>query len=197
MEAEEVFREKSLKEKKLEGFLGIGDALKNLDAEESIQVSKDDEEKKRKLDERKKYIEEMKVQFETLKSKSDLDFAKEVYKEMVMIDMEMLRITRKEMEMDPSPRYVETAGSLTNSITATIDSLRDIDEVKVDQGFEREKLDMKKNAVTGGNISNSVVMVGGFTDIMDKIAEFKKGKEKTVEAEVVRDAPTDEGKDKL
>lgn len=191
MEAEEVFRDKSLKEKKLEGILGIGDSLKKLDEEENFQVSKDDAEKKKKLEERKKYIAEMKEKFETIKCKSDLDFAKEVYKEMVMIDMEMLRITRKEMEMDPSPRYVETAGSLTNSITATIDSLRDIDEVKVEQGIEREKLDIKKNAVSGGNISNSVVMVGGFTDIMDKIAEFRKGKEKIVEAEIVKDSTKD------
>jgi hypothetical protein len=183
MEAEEVFREKSLKEKKLEGILGIGDALKNLDAEENSQVSKDDDEKKRKLEERKKYIAEMKEQFETLKSKSDLDFAKEVYKEMVMIDMEMLRITRKEMEMDPSPRYVETAGSLTNSITATIDSLRDIDEVKVDQGFEREKIDMKKNQGALGT-GNNVIMIGSMSDVLKQL---KKDTEKTIEAEVVKD----------
>lgn len=188
-------REKSLKEKKLEGIMGIGDSLKKLDEEETFEVNKNDEEKKRKMEERKKFLAEAKDQFDVIRNKPDAEFSRDIYKELVMIDMEILRITRKEMEMDPSPRHVETAASLTSSITSTIDSLRDIDEVKVDQGFKREALDLKKNASSTGNITAGVIMAGAFTDIMDKIGEMKKQKEKTIEAVVV-ETTIDNDKDK-
>jgi hypothetical protein len=194
--SEDQTREKSMTEKKLENVLGIGESLKELDNVEKIEVSKADEEKKEKLKERKKYLDDMKTQFETLKSKTDMDFSKEIYKELVMLDMEILRITRKEMEMDPSPRYAETAASLTSSITATVDSLRNVEDTKISQGFEREKIDMKKSAVTGGNITAGIMMAGAYTDIMDKIGEIKKRKEekeKTIEAEVVSTTTEKEG----
>lgn len=182
---DELKREKSLKEKKLEGIMGIGDSLKKLDEDETFEVNKNDEEKKRKMEERKQFLAEAKDKFDVIRNKSDAEFSRDIYKELVMIDMEILRITRKEMEMDPSPRHVETAASLTSSITSTIDSLREIDEVKVDQGFKREALDLKKTSSSTGNITAGVMMAGAFTDIMDKISEMKKQKEKTVEAVVV------------
>lgn len=179
---DEPIREKSLKEKKLESILGIGESLKNFDKDESANTSSDDADKKHKFEERKKYLAEMKEDFDKVKSKPDLEFSRDIYKELVMIDMEMLRITRKEMEIDPSPRYVETAGSLTNSITSTLDSLRDIEEVKVDQGFEREKIEMKKNS---GNLGPGagVVMIGSMSDILMKIKA--ENQIKTIEAVTV------------
>ncbi len=186
-------REKSLKEKKLEGIMGIGDSLKKLDEEETVQSNKSDEEKKRKMEERKKFLEEAREQFDIIKNKPDIEFSRDIYKELVMIDMEILRITRKEIEMDPSPRHVETAASLTSSITSTIDALRDIDEIKVEQGFKRETIDMKKNASSAGNITTGVMMAGAFTDIMDKIGEMKKLKEKTVDAVVVETTTEKDG----
>lgn len=173
-------REKSLKEKQYEDAIGIGDALKQLDMDETNQVSKEDDEKRRKLEDRKKYIADMKQDFDLMKKKPDLEFSADIYKELVMIDMEMLRITRKEMELDPQPRYVETAGSLTAAITSTLDSLRDIDNTKFDQGMEKEKLEIKKNqgaAAPGANI----VMIGSMQDIL-KQAKLEM---KTIDAEVV------------
>jgi hypothetical protein len=192
-------RNKSLKEKKLEGILDMGESLKNLDVDEVAQTNKNDEEKKLKMEERKKFLAEHKEQFDIVRKKPDLEFSREIYKELIMTDMEILRIVRKEIEMDPSPRAVETAASLTSSINSTVDSLRDIDEVKVDQGFEREKIDMKRNASSAGNITTGVMMAGAFTDIMDKIGEMKKLKEKTVEAVVVETTTEKDGvkKDKI
>lgn len=179
-------REKSLKEKKLEGIMGIGDSLKKLDEEETFEVNKNDEEKKRKMEERKKFLAEAKDQFDVIRNKPDTEFSRDIYKELVMIDMEILRITRKEMEMDPSPRHVETAASLTSSITSTIDSLRNIDEVKIDQGFKREALDLKKNQ---GNMGPGagVVMIGSMSDILKqaKLHLQDPEKVKTIEATVV------------
>lgn len=170
-------REKSLKEKKLEGIMGIGDSLKKLDEEETFEVNKNDEEKKRKMEERKKFLAEAKDQFDVIRNKPDAEFSRDIYKELVMIDMEILRITRKEMEMDPSPRHVETAASLTSSITSTIDSLRDIDEVKIEQGFKREALDLKKNQGNTGP-GAGVVMIGTMNDIL---AKLKSENIKTIE----------------
>ena len=182
-------RDKSITEKKLEELLGIGDSIKKLDDEDTIppgnsSVNRDDEEKKIKLDERKKYLAEMKGKWEGVKEKPDIEFSKDVYKELIMIDMEFLRIARKEMEMDPSPRYIECAGTLTNSITTTLDSLRDVDIVKVDQGFEREKIDMKKNQGNQGP-GTGVVMIGSMSDILSQLKLAQKEQVKTVEATVV------------
>ncbi len=179
-------REKSLKEKQLEDVLGIGDSLRQLDAEETNKVSNADDDERRKLEDRKKYIAEMKQDFDILKKKPDLEFSADIYKELVMIDMEMLRITRKEMELDPQPRYVETAGSLTTAITSTLDSLRDIEQVKFDQGMEKEKLDLKKSQGTGAPGAN-VVMIGSMSDILKqaKLHLQEPEKVKTVEATVL------------
>lgn len=176
-------REKSLKEKQYEDAIGIGDALKQLDMDETNQVSKEDDEKRRRLEDRKKYIADMKQDFDLMKKKPDLEFSADIYKELVMIDMEMLRITRKEMELDPQPRYVETAGSLTTAITSTLDSLRDIDNTKFDQGMEKEKLDLKKNQ-SSGKIGQNVVMIGTMNDVL-KLAKSEMEKIKTVDVELI------------
>lgn len=182
----EEIREKSVTEKKLEKVLTISDELKKLDEEEKAQVSSEDDEKKRKLQERKEYLAEVKENLSTLKSKSDLDFSKSIYKDLILTDMEILRITRKEMEMDPSAKYMEGIATLSNAIVGAIDSLRDVDKTTVDQGFEREKIDMKKNQ--GGNVTNNnVVLVGNYTDIMSKVEQIRKDKEKIIDVEIVPD----------
>jgi hypothetical protein len=169
-------REKSFSEKKLEKVLGISDQFKQFDDGEKNEVVAGDEEKKRKFEERKEYLKEIRASHEKLKIKDDKQFSKDIYRELIEIDMEVLRITRKEMEMSPNARYVETIGTLTGAITNTLDSLRDIEETEVAQGFEREKLDIKKNAASGGTINNSVVLMGGFTEVMEKIAQMNKDK---------------------
>lgn len=185
---QDVPREKSIKEKKLERVFGMGDDLRKLDEEDKNTVNNNDEDVKRKLEDRKKYLQEIKVEMEQRKKQTDEQFCKDLYKEMAVIGMEMLRINRQEMEMDPRANRVEVASTIMNSTVGALDAVRDIGDTKIDQALEREKLDMKKNAVSGNNISNSVVMMGGFTEVMDKIAQMKKEKEKTIEAEVIKDS---------
>ena len=195
-------REKSVSEKKLEKVFGISDSLKKLNDEDSSSSGntngsssgngnnqKSDEDKKKALEERRKILEEMKKEHEILSKKDDNDFSRSVLKELTMINMEFLRINRKEMEMDPSARNTEASASMANTIVSAVDSLRKIENDKIDQGFEREKIDLKKSGSSSPGIgNNNVVLIGGYTDIMDKLELMKKEKLlKTVEVEAIKE----------
>ena len=177
---QDVPREKSIKEKKLERVFGMGDDLRKLDEEDKNTVNNNDEDVKRKLEDRKKYLQEIKVEMEQRKKQTDEQFCKDLYKEMAVIGMEMLRINRQEMEMDPRANRVEVASTIMNSTVGALDAVRDIQDTKIDQALEREKLDMKKNAV--GKTGNNVIMIGSMTDAL-RMAKAEMAK--TVDAEVV------------
>jgi hypothetical protein len=186
---QDVPREKSIKEKKLERVFGMGDDLRKLDEEDKNNVVAGDEAAKKALEVRKKIIQEMAIEMEGKKKLTDEQFCKDLYKEMAVIGMEMLRINRQEMEMDPRANRVEVASTIMNSTVGALDAVRDIGDTKIDQGFEREKIDMKKNglATTGTN----VVMIGSMSEILKQV---RMDQVKTVEAELVVDKIEKKGK---
>jgi hypothetical protein len=138
-------RIKSLSEKKIEKSLGIespksADDLSDLDEVSSSEIRDDD---KAKIDIKNEQAEKIKKEIDELKSLSDKDFAKEMYKKLAIEGFELLKMTKSEMDIDPSPRYVEVMATLSGAVVSALDSHRDIETTDRKLDLEKQKIDMR------------------------------------------------------
>jgi hypothetical protein len=149
-------------------FKSIADIL-NVDDSNSFD-SDEAEKEVQKLEERKKQIEEFKKKFEEIQACTNTDeYMGKVLKELVSKGMVMLDSLQREIEDCPRGRDVETAAAMMSSINLVIDNINKIKVSNAKMGFEQQKIDMKKNALTGPQVSANanILMVGTTNDLME------------------------------
>lgn len=188
---------KSQSEKKIDNSLmkkiGLNEELDELDSDTDDSKTQEDLEKERKAEERRKMASEMKKELSKLKKKEskDKEFCREMYKELAARGLTMLAVMQEEVELNPRARDVETAGSLMNSITSTLDSLRNIDEVEEKFVIEREKLDTKR-AVAIGNDRMAAITAAGSSAVVSSMADMVKEIRKAQKQDQIIEIEVDE-----
>ena len=172
-------------------FKNIADIL-NIDNNNSFDA--DEAEKEiQKLEERKRQIEEFKKKFEEIQTCTNTDeYMGKVLKELVNKGMVMLDALQREIEDCPRGRDVETAAAMMSSINMVIDNINKIKVSQAKLDFEKQKIDIRKAALTGPQASQNqnVLMVGTTQDLMELLMKKEvipdSTKIKTVQAEVVK-----------
>lgn len=177
-------RVKSLSEKKLEKSLGIGqmsaDDLSDLD-EDSNEPGEDTQ---AKIDAKNEQLKKIKERFESVKDLDDKEFARKMYRDLAMDSVELFHISKAEMEIDPSPRYVEVATQAATTAKALLDGLRDIDIVEKKFEIEDKKISVKEKAGPQA-VTNNIAFVGTLQDALKQIdGVLKAAPTQEIEAKV-------------
>jgi len=187
--------------KKLEDILNIDSstAFDDQDAERELRL----------IEERQAQVKAFKQE---LKSLNDLpttdDYMNTVIKQMVGKGMSMLNALQLEIEGSPRGRDVETAASMISAINSLISNMNQIKVYNAKIGFEREKIDLKKQAleqsagqpVMHGN--NNILMVGSTNDLMELLMKKdiiggNSRKEEAAQDVVIRTDPDEKDKKDL
>lgn len=177
----------------LKKALGINEELNQLDEESASDKSQEEIDQEKKAEERRQMAKELKEKLSKLKKKEskDKEFCREMYKELAARGMTMLAVMQEEVELNPRARDMETAGAMMNSITSTLDSLRNIDDVDEKFSIEREKIDVKKQVAIGNDryaaiaAEGTKAVVSTMADMVKEINKAKKEEEdKIIEVEV-------------
>ncbi len=189
-----VDRIKSMSEKKIEKSLDIDDDIDNLDkkGDKSPDASNIEEDMAAKIAERQRHSQEIRENLEKLKEDltNNEDFAEAIYKELVVTDMEILKMVRSELDINPSPRYLETISAMSNGVVTAVAALRDIGKTKHNQEIDIKKLEIRDKAASGGILTGTAGAVASFADVIRAAKELvnseppKKEPVKTIEAEV-------------
>jgi hypothetical protein len=152
--------------KKLEDILNI-DSSSSFDNDEVERELK-------MIEERQKQIASFKEEFAKIKNSTTLDeYMDSVLKQMVEKGMTILTALQLEIEASPRGRDVETAASMISAVTNIISNMNSIKAVNAKIGFEREKIDMKKQSLlAAGNMgakdaNGDMLMVGSTNDLFE------------------------------
>ena len=150
---------------KIDKALGIGDELKELDENTS------DEEKRKRFEERKLAVQQIKKDLKKIRENPDEDFIKEHLRELATSGMVALRTIQDEIELNPSGRDVECMATLMNSIASSLKELKDVDNDKVKIGQKQQEIDLKKLRSTenGGRLTQNNVFIGSVNDLRKAI----------------------------
>jgi hypothetical protein len=173
-------RIKSMSEQKIEKALNMGpksaDDLSDLD-EDSNDPSEDTQ---AKIDAKNDQLKRIKERFDGLKDLDDKEFSRQMYRQLALDSVELFHISKAEMEIDPSPRYVEVATQAASTAKALLDGLREIEIVDKKFEIEDKKLAVKENA--GPNaVTNNIAFVGSLQDALKQI-DSALNQSKTIEA---------------
>lgn len=179
-------RIKSLSEKKIEKSLGItdksADDLSDLDENVQNNINEDEQAKIEYKQEQAKLIQK---KIEDLKSLKDKDFSKEMFKQIAIEGFELFQTTKGEMEIDPSPRYVEVMATLGNAIVTATANYQGIETTDEKFKIEREKLTIKdKNPTT--NVTN-IAFSGSIQEALRQLKSLNAPKTIDVKAEVKKE----------
>ncbi len=151
--------------KRLEDILNIDstDAFDNAEVERELAM----------IEERQKQIAAFKNEFAKIKNSSTTDeYMDSVLKQMVEKGMTILTALQLEIEASPRGRDVETAASMISAVTNIISNMNSIKAVNAKIGFEREKIDMKRQSMASGNMgvkdaNGDMLMVGSTNDLFE------------------------------
>ena len=152
--------------KKLEDILNIdsSSSFDNDEVERELQM----------IEQRQKQIAAFKEEFSKIKNSSTTDeYMDSVLKQMVEKGMTILTALQLEIENSPRGRDVETAASMISAVTNIISNMNSIKAVNAKIGFEREKIDMKKQSMAAaGNMgakdaNGDMLMVGSTNDLFE------------------------------
>jgi hypothetical protein len=161
-------RIKSYSEKKIEKALGIAsksaDDLSDLDDVSSSTPKEDDVDN---IELRKEQAEKIQKKLEEMKNLGDRDFVKEMYKQIALEGFGLLQTTKNEMEIDPSPRYVEVMATLSNAVVAATDSFRDIETT--DKKFELENKKIEMKGKEGPSTVTNIAFSGSLQDALRQL----------------------------
>lgn len=162
-------RVKSSSEKKIEKSLGITqeslDKLADLsDLDDNIATPEDDSETR--IEQKKEQAKELQKKLSKLSKLDDKEFARQMYREIALSGFELLQTTKAEMEIDPSPRYVEVIATLNGSVSSAMDSLRDIDNTDREFELEDKKLTIKDKRPP--NVTN-IAFTGDFKEVLKNL----------------------------
>jgi hypothetical protein len=182
-------RIKSLSEKKIEKSLGIettksADDLSDLDEVSSSEIRDDD---KAKIDIKNEQVKKIREEIDGLKTLGDKEFAREMYKKLAIEGFELLKLTKSEMDIDPSPRYVEVTATLTGAVTTALNSLRDIETTERDFEIEEKKIAVREKSP--GNVTNNIAFTGSLQDVLRQLS--KMDEPQAIEAEVIEEKKDD------
>jgi hypothetical protein len=173
-------RIKSLSEKKIEKSLGISSNVNDLSDLDSGSIeSSPSEDALDKIEERQEQAKAIKEKLEKMGSLEGDAFAKNMYKELALEGFGLLQMTKSEMEIDPSPRYVEVIATLSNAVVSAADSYRDIDIKEKEFAIERQKIEAKRDGPA--SITQNIAFTGTLQDLMKQINVAGKSSPKTIE----------------
>ena len=176
-------RIKSLSEKKIEKSLGISaDDLSDLD-DNNVESPGDDD--KAKIDLKQEQLSQIKEKLDQYKSLNDKEFAREIYRQLALDSIELFQMTKAEMQIDPSPRYVEVASQAANTAKDILNSLRDIENTDKQFEIEDKKLLMRDKAPT--NLTQNIAFSGTIQDLMKQIDMAKDVKTIDAKVEIIKD----------
>ena len=181
---------KDIKEK-IEAALNIADKMKEFDSTgttSSGNTSKD-EELRRRAEERKEKVAQVRAELEKKKDYSDEIFIKDKLRDLAEMGVEALHILSEELQYDPSGRNAECMGALTNAVVGALKEIKEFDNDKTKLGYEREKIDIKKAAseATGNGAKGNILVVGRMTDVLKAINDQKFSNMKEVDAVVEKE----------
>ena len=174
-------RIKSLSEKKIEKSLGISaDDLSDLD-DNNVESPGDSD--KAKIDLKKEQAKIIQDKLSQLSNLDDKEFAKQMYKQLAVEGFGLLQMTKSEMEIDPSPRYVEVLATLSNAVVSATDSFRSIETTEKQFELEEKKLALRDKSPT--SITQNIAFSGTLQDLMKQIDAAEQQKVIEVQAEVI------------
>jgi len=164
-------RVKSLSEQKIEKSLGItnksADDLSDLDETNVEKMGNSDKEN---IEARAEQAKQVKEKLEIFNKLSDKEFSREMYRQLAMESFSLLQTTKAEMEIDPSPRYIEVSSQMATTTKAILDSLRDIENVDREFEIEEKKLVIKEKNPT--NLTQTIAFTGSLQELMKQIGNI-------------------------
>lgn len=178
-------RIKSSSEKKIEQALGIGKSADDLSDLDDMNVPQDNGEKA-KIDAKNEQLKKIQEKVEQLKNiENDKDFARQMYRQLAIDSVELFHMTKAEMEIDPSPRYVEVAAQAANTAKSLLDGLRDIDTTDKEFEIEEKKISIRENSAGKQGNTTNIVFSGSLQDALKQLNDLDN-KPPTIEAEVIK-----------
>lgn len=187
---------KELKDK-IEAALDIADKMKAFDSTTGTSGSgssgndNKDEELRRRSEERKEKVAQVRAEIEKKKDFSDEVFVKDNLRNIAEVGVEVIHILTEELKYDPSGRTAECMSALMNAITGALKEIKEFDNDKTKLGYEREKIDIKKASAAVSGPTGNIVVVGKMTDVLKAIHDQKFQNMKEVDAVVEREALED------
>jgi hypothetical protein len=182
---------KELKEK-IEAALDIADKMKAFDSTGTSGATvsgndNKDEELRRRAEERKEKVAQVRAELEKKKDFTDEIFIKDKLRDLAEMGVEVLHILSEELQYDPSGRTAECMGALMNATTGALKEIKEFDNDKTKLGYEREKIDIKKASAAVTGPSGNIMVVGKMTDVLKAIQDQKFQNMKEVDAVVERE----------
>jgi hypothetical protein len=171
-------RIKSASERKIEKSLGISSNVNDLSDLDVVNSNNNDSDDLDRIVERQEQAKAIKEKLDKMGNLEGDAFAKNMYKELALEGFGLLQMTKSEMEIDPSPRYVEVVATLSNAIVSAADSYRDIDIKEKEFAIERQKIEAKREGPA--NITQNIAFTGTLQDLMKQINVAGK-EQKTIE----------------
>lgn len=178
---------------KIEAALDIADKMKAFDSTGTTSTSTStitskDEELRRRADERKDKVAQIRADIAEKKEFSDEKFIKDKLRDLAELGVEALHILSEELQYDPSGRNAECMGALTNAVVGALKEIKEFDNDKTKLGYEREKIDIKKASSESGNgPKGNILVVGRMTDVLKAINDQKFSNMKEIDAEVEKE----------
>ncbi len=176
-------RVKSLSEQKIEKSLGItnksADDLSDLDETNVEKMWNSDKEN---IEARAEQAKQVKEKMEALNKLENKDFSKEMYKQLAMEGFGLLQVTKGEMEIDPSPRYVEVLATLTNAVVTATAHYQGMETTDREFEIEEKKLLIKEKHPT--NLTQTIAFTGTLQDALKQLKNFDSKELIEVKAEV-------------
>lgn len=164
-------RVKSLSEQKIEKSLGItnksADDLSDLDETNVEKMGNSDKEN---IEARAEQARQVKEKMEALNKLENKDFSKEMYKQLAMEGFGLLQVTKGEMEIDPSPRYVEVLATLTNAVVTATAHYQGMETTDREFEIEEKKLLIKEKHPT--NLTQTIAFSGSLQELMKQIGNI-------------------------
>ena len=155
---------------KLKKVLGIGDKIRDLEKDEKIELTEDEQRKRH--EDRKEEVKKIKADIKKLKNNDDEKFIKDALREVAGIGLESMRVLQDELEYDPSGRAVECMAAMTNAVTSTLKNLQNLEIDKEKLSLDQQKVDIKRNSAIGHNgTTNNILMVGSVTDVLQSMKD--------------------------
>lgn len=166
-------RIKSSSEKKIENALGLSksaDDLSDLDDVTSTDPNDDD---KAKIDAKNEQLKKIQEKIDSLKSvDNDKEFARQIYRQLAIDSVELFHMTKAEMEIDPSPRYVEVATQAANAAKTILDGLRDIETTDKEFEIEEKKIAIRENSAGSQGNTTNIVFSGSLQEALKQLSQL-------------------------
>lgn len=179
-------RVKSLSEQKIEKSLGISsksaDDLSDLD---DVSVDSPSDSDKNNIEARAEQARQIKEKLDIFNKLENKDFSKEMFKQLAMEGFGLLQTTKGEMDIDPSPRYVEVLATLTNAVVTATAHYQGLETT--DREFEIEEKKLLIREKTPSNVTNNIAFSGSLQEALKQLSKLEEVQTIEAKAEVIED----------